>query len=103
MSTLLVIGNGFDLKLKAKTRYKDFFESSFYSGVREKLEKWKKDYEYYQSGRAPMADMSNYDFSCWDLLFYLVSVGGPLSQNKNIKWCDIEQVIHGKPVFGKSF
>ena len=94
MSTLLVIGNGFDLKLKAKTRYQDFFESSFYSGVREKLDKWKKDYKHYQSGRAPMADMSNYDFSCWDLLFYLVSVGGPLSQNEDIKWCDIEQVIH---------
>ena len=97
MSTLLVIGNGFDLKLGAKTQYKDFFTSSFYSKTKTAIDNWILEFDkYVRMHLSPnMAVLEDHSFTCWDLLFYLVSTNGILNINADdIKWCDIEKVIH---------
>ena len=40
MSKLLVIGNGFDLTVGAKTSYQDFFESDYYKETKDKVFDW---------------------------------------------------------------
>lgn len=96
MSSLLVIGNGFDLKLGAKTQYRDFFESPFYSATKSKTKKWIEQCKYYnKTGDPPLINMFDFDFTVWDLLFYLVSSKWTRQQKiEEIKWCDIESVIH---------
>lgn len=96
MSSLLVIGNGFDLNLGAKTSYKDFFESKTYSDTITKLEKWVNCFTIHNNAvDVFVGNMLGYDFTCWDLLFYLVSTKGPLRRTTDsIRWCDVETVIH---------
>ena len=40
MKKILVIGNGFDLAIGAKTSYKAFFESEYYEEITKKVFKW---------------------------------------------------------------
>ena len=71
MNKLLVIGNGFDLTIGAKTSYKAFFESEHYE------ETAKKAFEWIDLGEKQTRDASTlshvnmltFDFNCWDLLF----------------------------------
>ena len=102
MSTLLVIGNGFDLKLGAKTSYKDFFESDFYHDTKEQMYHWIKMYKTTNKASKNFApDMLKYDFSCWDLLFCLTYVEGIYkTELGEIRWCDIEDVIHTSLTYG---
>lgn len=90
MNKLLVIGNGFDLFLKAKTSYGDYFESDYYKDTRDQVSDWVDKIRLRIVGNRNMLD---YDFSCWDLLFYLVSEGNT-ADSAVINWCDVEKVIH---------
>lgn len=92
--TLLVIGNGFDLHLKAKTKYEQFFDSSFFKERKEACFDWiracKKDLE----GHKALAsfNMLNAPANCWDLFFCLMSP--QYSEKQNTSWCDIETEIY---------
>lgn len=93
---LLVIGNGFDLSIDARTSYSHFFESEYYKYTREKVSEWiwmcRTDTSLLRS-----VDMTKYSFSCWDIQFCLESEKDgalPNEANESINWCDVESVIH---------
>ncbi len=92
MSNLLVIGNGFDLSIGARTSYKCFFESQYYEQTRETIFQW---IELWDRGERipPNVNLVQYDFNCWDFLFCLISKGHEKDLER-IKWCDIEKVIY---------
>lgn len=96
MGKLLVIGNGFDKMLGAKTLYSDFFSSDYYKKTREQTSKWVSSYRSLGYNEW-LTQLPNSAFNCWDLLFYLETENGALnddSRKDNIKWCDVESVIH---------
>ena len=97
-NTLLVIGNGFDLTVGAKTSYTDYFCSNYYRGTREKVADWAHKCRNEFQGHSSLGsiNMFDYSFTCWDLLFYLESWNS-LENNKDSakpRWCDIESVIY---------
>ncbi|MCF0230159.1 MAG: hypothetical protein HUJ76_10785, partial [Parasporobacterium sp.] len=72
MSSLLVIGNGFDMALDCKTSYKDFFESGFYKKKRDAAHVWITNVRKLKSQiTKEKNDLS--EITCWDLLFCLES------------------------------
>lgn len=89
MNKLLVIGNGFDLYLGRKTAYKDYFESEYYKDTKRRVFDW---IDIIQRNTFGNHNMLDYDFTCWDLLFCMVSRYESDSSLTN--WCDVEKVIH---------
>lgn len=95
MGRLIVIGNGFDLTVGAKTSYHDYFESEFYSKIKQTIISMINNYKAVRNfGRDFRKDNS---YNCWDLLFCMEStITSHL--NNDINWCDIEKVIHSSLV-----
>ena len=93
MSTLLVIGNGFDLSVGANTSYNHFFESSFYKDAKREINSIIAEFK--NSRRLLYNNDFDDLFNCWDVLFCIESKDN-LYNNKDIDWCDIEKVIHDK-------
>ena len=93
---LLVIGNGFDLAIGAKTSYSNYFESEYYSDTKNKVIKWESHFRNREMSGAAPSNMLDYNFTCWDLLLHLVSSQPTTDQKdrKSLRWCDIEEVIH---------
>ena len=99
MSNLLVIGNGFDLSIGARSSYCDFFESEIYRPVIESMERWTDDVSKLGLGVLDSILDERMYFTCWDLLFYHISIDqdGSLSvqeRGRDINWCDIENVMN---------
>lgn len=97
MSELLVLGNGFDLTLGAKTSYDDYFNSNYYSEIKNKTFEFIFDIEdsVRYSSNSISFNICDINFNCWDLLFCLESKYNSAFQDlSSIKWCDIEKVIH---------
>ena len=92
MNARLVIGNGFDLAIGARTSYHSFFESDDYFKTKKEvfhwIELWSK-----QSRIPPGINLTQFDFNCWDLLFCLMSKERS-DDSKGIRWCDIEKEIY---------
>lgn len=100
MSSLLVIGNGFDLCAGAETSYSEFFESVFYCSRKTKLIDW---YNNVTTNGIYIIQFNPCDeFNCWELLFYLQSKDN-LGKKNEIKWCDIEQVMHDSLIAQKKY
>lgn len=79
MSTVLVVGNGFDLNLGLKTSYRDFFDSEFFPPVKDDLERIKN----YISSK-------NVNF----FVKFQVSVFDYLRAYRELtNWCDIEGAL----------
>jgi hypothetical protein len=94
-SSLLIIGNGFDLQCNLRTRYSDFFKDNlkknnwykYYFDSRDNFEFWDKilakngaNFKLVFNGDTPD------DFTIWDALFIL--------KNHNCnRWCDVEYEI----------
>lgn len=95
MKKLLVIGNGFDLTIGAKTSYKAFFESEHYEETKKKAFEWIElgEMQTRNSSVLSKVNMLDFDFNCWDLLFCMESKFDD-SFNDKANWCDIESVIH---------
>lgn len=92
MSKLIVIGNGFDLTVGARTSYYDFFESDFYKDTKDTLGTIMYNFKSNQFVYLPQYDNI---FNCWDLLFYIESKKNKViaSSGVVINWCDVEKVI----------
>ena len=96
MSNLLVIGNGFDLSLKAKTSYPDFFNSKFYSDYK------KAAYgiiNFFKVGGRFFLEAESCKITCWDILFCLKSENDEKIKN----WCDVERVIADSSMISRSY
>ena len=97
MDKILVIGNGFDLAICAKTAYRDFFNSDYYRSTKEEVEDWLRVIDEERSFTAYLYHIAKkeYSFNCWDLLFCMESFSGVWAESENsIAWCDVERVIH---------
>ena len=92
---LLVIGNGFDLTIGARTSYKSFFESDHYEETKKKAFEWINLGEIQMRNGSALSrvNMLDFDFNCWDLLFCMESKFEK-GFNEKANWCDIESVIH---------
>lgn len=99
MSKLLVIGNGFDRKIGAKTSYEEFFDSDYYINTKDKAYEWIESVKFYDSDIFKAVNCKDYDFTCWDLLFCVIKKSDE-SVLKQARWCDIEKVIHDSLVGG---
>lgn len=89
---ILVIGNGFDLAINAKTSYGSFFESKFFQTKRDKAFRWIDLCG--PKGMSRSCNLMDFeDVNCWELLFCLESKGC-LNTEKKIKWCDVERVLY---------
>lgn len=97
MKKLLVIGNGFDLSIRAETSYKDFFESKIFEEKKKQADQWIALGKEPGNKTSGMMVDSECDINWWDLLFCLES-----EYDKNFhhraKWCDVESVIHNSLV-----
>lgn len=99
---LLVIGNGFDLKLGLKTTFTNFIESDFYSKKTNRINEFRKDigvvvkdnksidFDYFLKINGKLKGIDEINF--WDLYFGLKKVLGIKDDNKT--WADIEKNIH---------
>jgi hypothetical protein len=92
----IVLGNGFDLHLKLKTEYNDFFESNdSINKFKEKTESFNirisQNYLTNQNNEIPFPKETSKPCSVWHLFFFLF--GNPKTNQTNKKWCDIEQLM----------
>ena len=95
MKKILVIGNGFDLAIGAKTSYKAFFESEYYEEITKKVFIWIDlvEKQMRNSSALNTVNMLDFDFNFWDLLFSMESkIDSGFNEKAN--WCDVERVIH---------
>lgn len=93
MKKLLVIGNGFDLSIGAKTSYKDFFESDEFEKKRNQADRWISLGKRPGSRSTGLIVEAECDINWWDLLFCLKSEYDK-DFHRTAKWCDVESVIY---------
>jgi len=93
---LLVIGNGYDLYLKAKTSYADYFNSKkkLFIKLKEACKSIRNN--FFDSDTEEYIKESCYDktFTFWDWVFFLTSNTNDINDMNNVRWCDIEQTLH---------
>ena len=95
---MLVIGNGFDLNVRAETSYKDFFESKCFEEKKNQADRWIKMAK--NPGKTLLDGLmigSECEINWWDLLFCLESEYDP-GFPERARWCDVESVIHNSLV-----
>ncbi len=99
---LLVVGNGFDLKLGLKTTFTNYIESNYYSAKINEINEFRKDigavvknrndidFDYFFEFNGKLKYINELNF--WDLYFGLKKVLSIKDDNKT--WADIEKSIH---------
>lgn len=94
VDTLLILGNGFDLRCLLKSKFSDFFET----GCLEAFKKFNYEYQYFSIGDLKKLLKENGEkFNYWSFLFYINyyiedSVDIIVKQDEN-NWFNIEKLI----------